>query len=289
MSAFSSLPTTPAPIAVALGIAALIAGGAYAARSLTRGGAFAALALGTVALRCSWGWGAFLIVWFVLASLLSRVGRSRKSRVMHGIVAKTDRRDTRQVLANGAGFGVAAMLAVVTDPAQPSELPRLLQPALPPILLAMWAVGALAAAGADTWATELGTLGTARPWSLRRLRRVPAGTSGAVSLLGTTAALAGAFVLAALAASLGVIPHAGVWAAAAGGFAGALADTLIGAWLQERRRCPSCGTATEQHVHTCGTTTVGDGGIAVLDNDAVNFACTVVGGSVAVAGWALFH
>lgn len=278
MSALPQLLAGPAPVSVALAIASVIAGGALAAKSLTRAGALAALVLGTVALRCSWGWGAFLILWFALASLLSRVGRQHKARAMRGIVAKGDRRDATQVLANGACFGVAALatLTAASDPRTAS-------------LLAIAAVGALAAAGSDTWATELGTLGNSRPRSVRRWRRVPAGTSGAVSLVGTLAAVTGAFVLSALAAALGVIARDGVLAAAAGGFAGATADTLLGAWMQERRWCPSCDMATEQHVHSCGTGTEARGGLRAMDNDAVNFACTLVGGGGAAIAWAASH
>ena len=275
MSVFPQVLAASAPLAAALGIAGIIAGVALAVRSLTRRGALAALLLGTIALRCSWAWGAFLIVWFVLAALLSHVGRQRKARTMHGLVAKSDRRDATQVLANGACFGVAALVALNGSPETRSGS-----------LLAMAAVGALAAAGADTWATELGTLSNGRPLSLRLWRRVPAGTSGAVSVLGTLAAVAGAFLLASVAAALGVISQDGVPAATVGGFAGALADTLLGAWLQERLWCPSCEMPTEQHVHSCGSATVAKGGVPTLDNDAVNFACTVVGGCVAAFVWA---
>src|SRR6476661_10515099 len=107
MSAIAALLADPAPLPVALGIAGLIAGSALALGSLSRSGAAAALMLGTIALRAAWGWGAFLIVWFVLASALSRVGRRRKARATQGIVMKGDRRDATQVLANGAVFGIA--------------------------------------------------------------------------------------------------------------------------------------------------------------------------------------
>jgi len=64
---------------------------------------------------------------------------------------------------------------------------------------------------------------------------------------------------------------------AAGGVAGAAADTLIGAVAQERRWCALCERATERRVHDCGTPTVRRGGVGWLDNDVVNLACTVVG------------
>ncbi len=155
------------------------------------------------------------------------------------------------------------------------------------VWLTVAAVGALAAAGADTWATEIGTLVRGRPWSLRTRTRVPVGTSGAVTPAGTAAALVGAFALSSAAAVLGVLPHDRILAAMLGGFAGACGDTLLGAWVQSRRWCPACQVATEQHVHSCGSQTSDAGGIGLLDNDAVNFACTLIGAVVALAMAAL--
>jgi uncharacterized membrane protein len=77
------------------------------------------------------------------------------------------------------------------------------------------------------------------------------------------------------------VPQRGFVAVLAGGVAGALADTLVGAWLQERRRCPACGSATEQAVHDCGTSTVPAGGLRGLDNDRVNLLCALAGAIVA--------
>lgn len=272
--------TRPAPAVAALLVALAIAGGALRARSLTPAGAAAALVTGTVALLASWGWGIFLIVWFVVASLLSRWGRREKAARTRGMVDKGDRRDAQQVLANGALFALCAVgdiVARVNDIGADASGSRMLLRAL----LAVAAVGALAAAGADTWATEIGTLVRGRPWSLRTRTRVPVGTSGAITAAGTVAALVGAFALAAAAAVLGVIPHDSVPAAAAGGFAGAFGDTLLGAWAQSRRWCPACQATTEQHVHSCGTRTSVAGGLGLLDNDVVNLACTLIGALVA--------
>jgi uncharacterized membrane protein len=68
-----------------------------------------------------------------------------------------------------------------------------------------------------------------------------------------------------------------------GGVAGALADTALGATLQERRRCIGCGEHTERKIHVCGSRTRRSGGIAGIDNDVVNFLATVVGAVVAIA------
>jgi uncharacterized protein (TIGR00297 family) len=181
------------------------------------------------------------------------------------MVAKGGERDLTQVLANGAVFGMAA-LASLFYPAHP------------------WfavGAGALAASAADTWATEIGTLARGSPRSVRTLLLVPPGTSGGVSVTGTIAMVAGAGFIAALASAFRW-PHTVVLGALLGGVAGAVADTALGATLQERRRCLGCGEHTERIIHVCGSRTRRAGGVGGLNNDVVNFLATVVGGGIAV-------
>lgn len=259
--------TDAAPWWIALSLSSVIALSAWRAKSLRESGAIGAFVIGVIALRSGWSWGAFLIVWFVLASLLSRIGRAVKSVRTRDIVAKSEQRDGWQVLANGGVFATCA-LASMAWPTQDAWL-------------TVGAAGALAAAGADTWSTEVGTLLGGTPWSLRANERVPVGTSGAVTWRGTFAGLVGAAVLASLAFALAMIPSTAVVAVAIGGMVGALADTVLGAWCQERRYCPQCQRATERLLHSCGATTVHTGGIARMDNDVVNALATIIGAAVA--------
>ena len=264
------------PPMVALLLTGVVVLAANRTRSLAPSGAIAALVVGTAAMCRSVGWGAFLVTWFVLAALLSRMGRARKAARTAGVVEKGERRDAWQVLANGAvfGAGAAALAGGVVPPAATD-------------VVAVAAAAGLVAAGADTWATELGTLGGGRPWSLRERRRVAIGVSGAVTTIGTVASAVGAFLLAALAGALTVIPQRAVPLVALAGLAGAFVDTLVGAWWQERRWCPTCNESTEQRVHRCGTPTARRGGFGLLTNDAVNLACTVSGAALATLLWYL--
>lgn len=253
---------------MAVAIATVIAVLAWRARSLRTSGAIAALVIGTLALRTGWNWGLYLIAWFAIASGLSRLGRERKRTRTQSIVAKSDQRDVKQVLANGGVFAVCAVgaLAGVGD-------------------RDLWAVAAaasLAAAGADTWATEIGTLFGGTPWSLRAHARVPIGTSGAITWSGSAGLLAGALCLSIMSAMLNLVPRDALLAVAVGALAGAWTDTVLGAWCQERRYCPQCQESTERTIHQCGTTSVCTGGIEHLDNDAVNLFCTLVGAGVAL-------
>ena len=97
---------------------------------------------------------------------------------------------------------------------------------------------------------------------------------------GTVAMFAGAVAIAVVAFLLqwgkGVS-----WAAAAGGLAGAVADTVLGATLQERRRCMGCGDYTERLVHTCGSRSRRARGIPGLNNDLVNLIASLIGSGIA--------
>jgi uncharacterized protein (TIGR00297 family) len=267
---------TAMPFPVALAVTGLVVLAAHRTRSLARSGAVAALAVGTVAMACSLGWGTLLVTWFVLAALLSRMGRARKAARTGGVVEKGDRRDAWQVLANGAlfGAGAAALASGIVPPAATD-------------VVAVAATAALAAAGADSWATELGTLAGGRPWSLRTRGRVAIGVSGAITAAGTAASAAGAFLLASLAGALTVVPQRAIPVVAVAGLAGAFVDTLVGAWWQERRYCPACREVTEQRLHRCGTATVHQGGTWAITNDGVNFACTLSGAVLATVLWYL--
>ena len=192
-------------------------------RWLTRRGAAAALAIG-LATVWGFGWrGVFLLLaFFVSSSWLTTAARGGEGR-----------RNERQVLANG---GVAALAALVGS----------------------WAAfaGSIAAATADTWATEIGRHSRTAPRLITNGRPVPAGTDGGITLLGTVGGFAGAGFIAGLAFM--VEPRVAIAVGAAGVF-GLLLDSFLGATLQGLR--------------------------AWLDNDFVNLAATASGAVVAaVAG-----
>ena len=226
-----------------------------------------AAAIGATAIGAGWDWAVLLIVYFALASALSRLGAERKARRTASIVAKAGPRDALQVLVNGGVFTAAAIGELV----HPHPLWRAV------------AAGSLAASAADTWATEIGTWVGGTPRSAWNWRRVPPGTSGGMTTAGTLAMFVGAIVVA-------LLVYAMEWgrghavAVFLGGLSGAVADTVIGATLQERRRCLGCGEHTERVVHSCGSRTRVSRGIPGLGNDTVNFIAALVGGGIAL--WA---
>jgi uncharacterized protein (TIGR00297 family) len=218
---------------------------------LSPAGVAAALAVGAaVTAGAGWRGLVLLAVFFVTSSALTRGG---------------GRRTPVQVLANGGVAAAAALLSRL----DPAWLPA--------------CCGALAAATADTGSTEIGARSPAAPRLVTTGRPVPPGTSGGVTWLGTLGGLVGSAVVAASATLLGLAtPAAAVWIAA-GGVAGGLADSLLGATVQARFRCGRCGMLGEVARCPCGGAAAAASGIAWLTNDAVNGVCTLVGAAVGAA------
>jgi uncharacterized protein (TIGR00297 family) len=245
-------------------VTAVIASIAYKAGALTRTGAIAAFATGALSIAAGWSWGILLLGLFVSASILSRVGASRKEKILGAVLEKTGARDAWQVAANGSVYAAAAAGAICFGGSGWYAL----------------AIGALAASTGDTWSTEIGTLSGGAPRLIVSGKIAPAGTSGGVTPAGSAGAFAGA-ATAALAAVALAWPVSFL-AAFGGGIAGAFGDSLLGATVQSKRWCEECRASTERRVHTCGSPTVHAGGLRWLDNDGVNLMSTIIGGLVAL-------
>jgi uncharacterized protein (TIGR00297 family) len=226
---------------------------------LSPAGIVAAIAVGAAVLAgTGWRGLAVLGAFFVTGSLLAPGGGRRRAR---------------QVLANGGAAVLCALFA------------------LGDARFGAGVAGAIAAAAADTWSTEIGLRSATTARLLTTFRPVPAGTSGGVSLAGTLGGMAGAATIALLATLIGLVPaRLAGWVALAG-MAGALADSVLGATLQARWRCPGCGREREQAA-PCHGSPVLAGGLPWMTNDAVNALATLLGAVIALLpvlgeGWAL--
>jgi uncharacterized protein (TIGR00297 family) len=121
---------------------------------------------------------------------------------------------------------------------------------------------ALATAVFDTVSTEIGQVYGKHPILITTLRPVPPGTDGAVSLEGTAAGLLAGAALAAAAWATGMISLPGAAVAVAASFIGTTAESYIGATVESMK---------------------------MVDNEAVNFANTLVGALSALAIWRIVH
>jgi len=260
--------------------ALLVSGAAYRKQSLSLSGMIAAAVMGTVYYAAgNLFWFGLLLIFFITSTAFSKFRGDRK-RDLEKSYAKTGRRDAGQVFANG-GIGMLACIgnALWPDPAW-----------------AWFFVGSMAAVTADTWATEWGGLSKTPPRSVLTWKPLPAGTSGGVSRLGSFAALVGALLIGAAAQILLDLTAGGSgtngtaayfaslwrWTVIGGfaGFAGAFADSLLGATLQRMQRCPKCGKSVEVNTH-CGTATLPLRGLRWMNNDAVNVLSALAAGFIA--------
>ena len=269
------LPLTP-QLLLGFILAAIIGFLGWRIGALDRSGALGAFLIGGAVFGFGGPvWGAVLVVFFLSSSLLSFFRSDRKT---DAATTRAPRRNLSQTLANG---GLAAVLAIVVGVVTRES------PWYPTLTLAYF--GALSAAAADTWATELGMLSSRPPRLLTTRAIVPAGRSGGVTSLGLLASLAGgafigtsAFILIQLASLL----TTGQWFlqdwfllpfCTLAGFTGSLMDSLFGATWQRQNFCNDCQTITEQTVHVCGASTQHQSGIRWLNNEVVNLLATITG------------
>lgn len=254
-----------------IGVFALIVIGAVLAwkfRMLNPSGAIMAIVVGCcIALGFGIEGIVLLGTFFISSSVLSKMNKKKKSSLVD-IHEKGSTRDWVQVLANGglaAAFGLAAFIW--------------------PTPLFILALGiSLASANSDTWASELGTMSRRPPISIRGLKRVATGTSGAVSLWGTIAGFVGSLLLAVVATLLFQLSFETFLVILLFGFLGMLIDTILGAYLQAEYICSKCGLHIEKPIH-CHEEAVLYKGQSWIRNDTVNFISSL---SAVVLGLVFF-
>jgi len=249
-----------------------IAGAAYRKKSLSTSGFWAAIVLGTSVFALgSWLHWALLILFFISSSLLSSFKRQKKKAV-EADFAKTGCRDWLQVLANGSiGLGYALAWRLSGE-----------------FLFCVGYIAAFATVNADTWATEIGVLSRNPPISILTYKPTSPGASGAISALGTGAAMTGAGFIS-LAAAIALYftgpEHSNIFvlflAATAGGVFGCFVDSLMGATVQAMYKCPQCGKLTERTIHHNQTTELVRG-FRFFHNDMVNFSSSLLGSILAM-------
>lgn len=190
--------------------------------ALTSSGAWAAAITGSLLVAGGgWTWLGLVGIFFVTSSLVTRWGpRAQETISFSSPSSDLAGRRWDQVAANGGIAACAAAIHGLTGS---------------PLAFGA-AAGAIAAATADTWATELGRWSRTRPRLITTLRTVPHGTSGGITPLGTAAAAAGALLIAWAATALmpGAVGHPVTVLVA--GFSGAIVDSLLGATIEGRYR-----------------------------------------------------
>lgn len=241
-----------------LGLSLIIAYLAFFFNWITLDATKAAIILGTITFGFGGIWPAVaLIFFFVSSSLITR--NKRLDGIENGSVPlrsddpyHNSRRDGYQVWANGFWVAVFCLAWFQFE--------------LDFLLLAVY--GSIAAATADTWATELGSRKKGRTRLITTFKKVEPGTDGGISFKGTLASAVGSIAVASL---LLVLPEsydlnvAAVVAIA--GFVGSVADSYMGAIFQT------------QNIQLFKSDRI-VGQDAMLKNCLVNWTATGIGGLI---------
>jgi len=220
-------------------------------------------------------WTVPLLTFYILSSVLSKLGTKKKAR-FDLVFEKGSQRDAGQVFANG---GIAWLIMIAYSLSGD-----------PGFYFAY--LGTLAAVQSDTWATEIGTM-----WSnpkarlITTMQEVPVGTSGGVSIPGTLGAFTGALLICASAIIMQI-----EWLYQFGilqsflliGFSGLLAslvDSFFGATIQAQYYDPVREKVTERtHSYNKDGTLVQNKlikGYHRVNNDLVNTLCALSGSAMA--------
>lgn len=220
-------------LAVAAGVTLAFAVLARAVRGVNPSGAVAG-ALACFLLFAGAGPVAFaaLGTLFLMTWMSTRLGYRRKAAL--GLAERREGRSAWQVLANLSAAALGSIAFGITGNRG-------------------WLVAAVAAlseAATDTVASEIGQVvgqksdensgenggqdAGSRPRMITTWERVPPGTDGGVTLLGSATGLAAGAVIAAVASAGGMIEWRQVWIPVVVGFVGMLIDSMLGATVQRR-------------------------------------------------------
>ena len=233
--------------------AAVVAYSSYKMKFLDRGGSLLSFIMGSILFGLgSWQYTLPILVFFISSSGLSKIGKNRK-QVVEKFYQKSSQRDFYQVLANG---GVPVTIFIVILLSGQSHL------------YALYLVS-IAAATADTWATELGIFSRKDPFLITDLRSVKPGTSGAISIPGSLASIAASILIACSGFLFIYFSWDNFFIITLCGFSGSIIDSFLGATMQGQYECNLCKKRTENDKH-CNISANLIRGKKWLDNDIVN-------------------
>lgn len=198
-----------------------------------------------------------LLAFFFSSTLLGFVGKKSKA-VVEKDFEKSSERDFGQVFANG-GIPFFISIAYIFFPLN---------------ALLLFYIAALSAANADTWATELGIFNKSNPRLITTFKAVEKGRSGAISFIGTLAALAGSsfVVFSGWIILRDSMDLKMVILLTLSGWLASLIDSLLGATLQVQFMDKIRGKLTEKPNDQMGNKNSIVRGLKWINNDVVNFS-----------------
>ena len=180
--------------------------------------------------------GALVLV-FTLTWASTRFGYSRKKRL--GTAQNRQGRTAGQVLAN---LGAATVCAVLSAKTANS-------------IFLLGTVAALSEAAGDTVSSEVGQAESENARMITNMKSVPAGTSGAISVIGSASGIVSAVLVSLFAVLVGMIPTRWLGTSVLAATLGIVADSFLGATLEKK---------------------------SLLDNNWVNFLSTSLAAALAL-------
>lgn len=260
------------PVFACLGIGLFILIVAYYLRAVTFGALHAATLLG-VSLFIFGGWLSFaaLVLFFLLGSIASRIGKNKKAEA-HALHERRGARSVAQVAANGLPSLIFAVFYYITSNES--------------FLLAVCVC--FGAAAADTFSSEIGMLSKKEPVSILTLKPMQRGMSGGITLLGVLGAIVGALMISVL-----VIPKfsiKGMLVVIVGGLASSIVDSVLGAACQAKYQVQS-GDEKKLVQQLTERKILGDTplklvhGLRWVNNDVVNFVSVFICGLLFAVVW----
>jgi len=203
-----------------------------------------------------WPWITPLVFFFISSSILSHLHHKAYSN-----------RNILQILANGGAGAIFAVVYFFWN--------------FPPAIVLY--LGAIGAATADTWATEIGFYSKSKPRLVLSKQIVERGVSGGITFLGIVGSAVGALMIGLLGETILNLNDL-LLPLTIAGLAGSLTDSVLGRFVQAQFKCHQCGEQTEDRYH-CDHKTSLIFGSRWIGNDMVNFINTIVGAGVAYFIW----
>ncbi|WJX90198.1 hypothetical protein P8452_72122 [Trifolium repens] len=260
---------------LALTIGFLISFRAHRKKSLSTSGALAGFFVMSLHIFVGFRFAAMILAFFFTSSSLTKKGQDMKKKI-DPEYKQGGQRNWIQVLSNSAIASVLVVAIWVLTEGKDRCLNSKDSALITSLIGGV--IGHYSCSNGDTWSSEIGVLSDDRPRLITTFKPVRKGTNGGVTKTGLLAAAAGGSVIGLsyvllelltircgsdkIAKQLLVIPVATV-----AGLGGSIIDSLLGATVQYSGFC----SIRQKVVGKPGPTIKKISGLAILDNNAVNF------------------
>ena len=264
-----------------ISLASAVALFAYKKKSLSLSGSIAAFLTAIVHLFAGYTFAFYLLTFFFTSSFLTKVGKEQKKKLEAKYIEESQR-SAEQVCSNSIIASLCCVILLLLNSPKGrdacfdySQFQAFLYAIVP---------GFYSCTTGDTWSSEIGILNKHQPISIVTFKRVPAGTNGGVSSLGSLIGFLGSFMIGILTAVLisyecAFYPSLFIlitMIVTGCGVIGNILDSVLGATLQysgwdEERKCV---------VRQPGENVKHISGKNILSNSMINFITSTVSGII---------